>query len=85
MQDIKIYNSFSGNKEVFVPINKEHVKDATKSYGVISRLYSGSFLREGEDGVDNSFIASQPSTVSGEEVKKFREDMLNLTKNFLNT
>ena len=26
MQDIKIYNSFSGNKEVFVPINKEHVK-----------------------------------------------------------
>ena len=26
MQDIKIYNSFSGNKEVFAPINKEHVK-----------------------------------------------------------
>ena len=26
MQDIKIYNSFSGNKEAFVPINKEHVK-----------------------------------------------------------
>jgi len=26
VQDIKIYNSFSGNKEVFVPINKEHVK-----------------------------------------------------------
>ena len=26
MQDIKIYNSFSGNKEAFVPINKDHVK-----------------------------------------------------------
>lgn len=26
MQDIKIYNSFSGNKEVFIPINKDHVK-----------------------------------------------------------
>ena len=26
MLDIKIYNSFSGKKEVFVPINKEHVK-----------------------------------------------------------
>ncbi|MBA4723890.1 MAG: cysteine--tRNA ligase [Gammaproteobacteria bacterium] len=26
MQDIKIYNSFTGNKEAFVPINKEHVK-----------------------------------------------------------
>jgi cysteinyl-tRNA synthetase len=26
VQDIKIYNSFSGNKEVFAPINKEHVK-----------------------------------------------------------
>ena len=26
MQDIKIYNSFSGNKEAFVPIKKDHVK-----------------------------------------------------------
>jgi cysteinyl-tRNA synthetase len=26
VQDIKIYNSFSGNKEVFIPINKDHVK-----------------------------------------------------------
>jgi cysteinyl-tRNA synthetase len=26
VQDIKIYNSFSGNKEAFVPINKDHVK-----------------------------------------------------------
>jgi cysteinyl-tRNA synthetase len=26
VQDIKIYNSFSGNKEAFVPIKKDHVK-----------------------------------------------------------